>query len=181
MATGVRPNVELAKQAGIATGAAGAIRTTPQLQTNIPDIYACGDCVETFSAITGKPFFRPRGSIANKLGRIAGIKVTAGAAGETLAYRGCLSTSIAQAFDYTVASTGLSEKEALAEGFAVQTCRIVTPDKAGYMRGENLTRLAPMICFISTWPTRRSMQRQKTPCIIRAWCWTVCSGMAKSS
>ncbi|MCL1939731.1 MAG: FAD-dependent oxidoreductase [Desulfovibrionaceae bacterium] len=134
MATGVRPNVSLAQKAGVATGVTGAIRTNLKLQTNIADIYACGDCVETYSAITGKPVFRPLGSTANKLGRIAGHNVTGG----TLEYKGNLSTSIVKFFDFTIASTGLSEKEALAEGFAVATCRIVTPDKPAYMHGEDL-------------------------------------------
>ena len=72
MAVGVRPNVELARKAGIEIGFTGAIKVNAKLQTNITGIYACGDCTESYSLITGKPFYRPLGSTANKMGRIVG-------------------------------------------------------------------------------------------------------------
>ena len=83
------------------------------METNIADIYACGDCIETFSTITGKPVYRPLGSTANKTGRIAGDNVTGG----NIEYRGNLSTGIFKLFDMTIANTGLSEKEAIEEGY----------------------------------------------------------------
>ena len=86
MAVGVRPNVELARKAGIELGSTGAIKVNAKLQTNIEDIYACGDCTESYSLITGKPFYRPLGSTANKMGRIAGDQVTGG----DLTFRGGL-------------------------------------------------------------------------------------------
>ena len=72
MATGVRPNVEIAKAAGIKIGITGAIAVDTHMQTNLKDIYACGDCIETFSTVTGKPVYRPLGSTANKTGRKIG-------------------------------------------------------------------------------------------------------------
>ncbi|MDF2596677.1 MAG: dehydrogenase, partial [Clostridia bacterium] len=102
MATGVRPNVALAKEAGIILGATGAIKVDTQMRTSQPDIYACGDCIETFSVITGKAVYRPLGSTANKTGRIAGDVLTGG----NLSYRGNLSTGIFKLFDLTIASTG---------------------------------------------------------------------------
>ncbi|MFP4698517.1 MAG: FAD/NAD(P)-binding oxidoreductase, partial [Eubacteriales bacterium] len=78
MATGVRPNIALAKEAGIEIGITGAIKVNNKMQTNIKDIYACGDCIETFSVITDKPVYRPLGSTANKTGRIAGDVLTGG-------------------------------------------------------------------------------------------------------
>lgn len=134
IATGVRPNIALAREAGVAIGTTGAIKVNPRMQTNIPEIYACGDCIETFSAITGKPVYRPLGSTANKTGRIAGDALRGG----SLEYRGNLGTGIFKLFDLTVASTGLSEKEAITEGYEVAVCHNMKPDKPEYFHGMEM-------------------------------------------
>ena len=134
MATGVRPNITLAKSIGITLGESGAIQVNVKMQTNVSDIYACGDCIETFSAITGKPVYRPLGSTANKTGRIAGDALTGG----RLFYRGNLGTGIFKLFDLAIASTGLSEREALAEGFEIEICHNIKPDKPAYFKGEEM-------------------------------------------
>ncbi|PRR79228.1 FAD-dependent oxidoreductase [Clostridium vincentii] len=134
MATGVRPNTELVREAGIEIGVTKAIKVNNKMQTNITDIYACGDCIETFSTITGKPVYRPLGSTANKTGRIAGDVVTGGA----LEYKGNLSTGIFKLFDMSIASTGLSEKEALEEGYEIQICHNIKPDKPSYFHGKEM-------------------------------------------
>lgn len=134
MATGVRPNTHLAEKAGISLGVTGAIKVNTKMQTSIPDIYACGDCIETFSTITGKPVYRPLGSTANKTGRIAGDCLTGG----SLYYRGNLGTGIFKLFDLTIATTGLSEKEALTEGYDVEICHNIKPDKAAYFKGSEM-------------------------------------------
>lgn len=84
MATGVRPNTGLAVEAGIQLGNSGGIAVNRYMETNVPGIFACGDCIETFSTITGKPVYRPLGSTANKTGRIAGENVTGGVSGRLL-------------------------------------------------------------------------------------------------
>lgn len=134
MATGVRPNVELAIKAGIQLGNTGAIAVSATMQTNISDVYACGDCVETYSSITGKPVYRPLGSTANKTGRIAGDSITGG----LLSYRGNLGTGIFKLFHMTIASTGLSENEARAEGYDVVICHNIKPNKPEYMGGKEM-------------------------------------------
>jgi len=134
MATGVRPNTELAREAGIEFGVTKAIKVNNKMETNITDIYACGDCIETFSTITGKPVYRPLGSTANKTGRIAGDNSTGG----KLEYRGNLSTGIFKLFDMTIANTGLSEKEALEEGYEIQVCHNIKPDKPSYFHGKEM-------------------------------------------
>lgn len=134
MATGVKPNITLAKEAGIEIGITGAIKVNKKMQTNFKDIYACGDCIETYSSITGKSVYRPLGSTANKTGRIAGDALTGG----TLEYRGNLSTAIFKLFDLTIASTGLSEREALAEGYEIETCHNIKPDKPEYFHGKEM-------------------------------------------
>ncbi|WP_297425574.1 FAD-dependent oxidoreductase [Clostridium sp.] len=134
MATGVRPNTEIAREAGIEVGVTKAIKVNNKMETNIPDIYACGDCIETFSTITGKAVYRPLGSTANKTGRIAGENATGG----KLEYRGNLSTGIFKLFDMTIANTGLSEKEALEEGYDIQICHNIKPDKPSYFHGKEM-------------------------------------------
>jgi NADPH-dependent 2,4-dienoyl-CoA reductase/sulfur reductase-like enzyme/rhodanese-related sulfurtransferase len=134
MATGVKPNVSLAKEAGVEVGVTGAIKVNNKMETNIQDIYAAGDCIETFSVITGKPVYRPLGSTANKTGRIAGDVVTGG----SLEYRGNLGTGIFKLFDMTVANTGLSEKEAKAEGYEIVVCHSIKPDKPDYFHGKEM-------------------------------------------
>jgi NADPH-dependent 2,4-dienoyl-CoA reductase/sulfur reductase-like enzyme/rhodanese-related sulfurtransferase len=134
MATGVKPNIALAKDAGIELGVTGAIKVNNKMQTNFNNIYACGDCIETFSVITGKPVYRPLGSTANKTGRIAGDVLSGG----TLEYKGNLSTGIFKLFDMTIATTGLSEKEAIAEGYDIVVCHNIKPDKPDYFHGKEM-------------------------------------------
>lgn len=134
VAAGIRPNVELASKAGIDLGITGAIKVNSKMETSIRDIYACGDCVEGFSVITGKTVYRPLGSTANKMGRIAGDQVTRG----DLEFRGILGTGIFKLFDYTVAQTGLTEREALLEGYEVSVCHNIKPDKPDYFNGEEM-------------------------------------------
>ncbi len=134
MATGVKPNVNLAKEAGVELGVTGAIKVDTSMKTNIVDIYACGDCIETFSVVTGKPVYRPLGSTANKTGRIAGDVATGG----RLQYKGNLSTGIFKLFDITIANTGLSEKEALEEGYEIIICHNIKPDKPSYFHGKEM-------------------------------------------
>lgn len=134
MATGVKPNVNLAREAGVELGITGAIKVDTSMKTNIADIYACGDCIETFSVVTGKPVYRPLGSTANKTGRIAGDVATGG----RLQYKGNLSTGIFKLFDMAIANTGLSEKEALEEGYEIVICHNIKPDKPSYFHGKEM-------------------------------------------
>lgn len=134
VSTGVRPNVELAKQAGIALGETGAIAVDETMLTSHPDIYACGDCIGQFHVVTGKPVYRPLGSTANKTGRIAGDAVTGG----RLCFRGILGTGIFRVFGLAVAQTGLSERESKEQGYDVAVCHNIKPDKAEYMGGKEL-------------------------------------------
>lgn len=134
MAIGVRPYVELAKKAGIDLGSSGAIKVDTKMRTNIDDIYACGDCAESYSVITKKSFYRPLGSTANKTGRIVGDVITSG----SLEFRGILGTGIFKIFDMTVAQSGLTEKEAIKEGYEVVVCHNIKPDKPTYYHGKEM-------------------------------------------
>ena len=133
-AVGNRPNVALAKNAGIEVGPSGAIAVNDLLETSVKDIYACGDCAESYSIVTGKPFYRPLGSTANKMGRVVGEQV----AGGRLKFRGGLGTGIFKVFELTVAQTGLTEKEALKEGLLIQVIKDVRLDKPDFYNGKEM-------------------------------------------
>lgn len=134
LSVGVRPNVELAQRAGVEIGPTGAIKVNARMQTSVADIYACGDCAESYSLLTNKPIYRPLGSTANKTGRIAGDQISGG----DLEFRGILGTGIFKIFGMTVAQTGLSEREAVKEGFDVEVCHAIKPDKPEYFHGEDM-------------------------------------------
>jgi NADPH-dependent 2,4-dienoyl-CoA reductase/sulfur reductase-like enzyme/rhodanese-related sulfurtransferase len=134
LATGVRPNTKLAKEIGVEIGASGAIAVNSKMQTNLPDIYAVGDVAESYSLLTGKPIYRPLGSTANKMGRIAGDVITGG----TLEHRGILGTSILRVFDLAVGQTGMNEVEALEEGYDIEILHNIKPARAEYLGGKEL-------------------------------------------
>jgi len=135
LSTGVRPNVELAKAAGVSLGKTGAIAVDTHMRTSLPDIYACGDCAEEFHVVTGQSVYRPLGSTANKTGRIAGDCATGG----SLAYRGTLGTGIFRVMGLSVAQTGLSEREAREAGYDTVVCHSTKPDKPEYLGGKEMT------------------------------------------
>jgi len=134
LSAGVRPNTELAVHAGVELGVTKAIKVNEKMMTNIKDIYSCGDCSEQFHIVTGKPVYRPMGSTANKTGRIAGDVVTGG----SLTFRGILGTGIFKIFGMTVALTGLSERDAKNEGYEVEVCHNIKPNKPEYMGGQEM-------------------------------------------
>lgn len=136
LSVGIRPNVDIAKDAGIEIGSTGAIKTDARMETSVPGIFAAGDCVETFNQITGKPVWIPLGSTANKMGRIVGINITGGNA----RFAGVLGTSIFRVFDLNVAGTGLIERQAREEGYDIEIAIVPGGDRPHYMPdAQNVT------------------------------------------
>ncbi|MBU3111650.1 FAD-dependent oxidoreductase [Clostridium lacusfryxellense] len=133
-AVGIKPNIKLAKNAGIEIGETGAIKVNKKMLTSVEDIYACGDCSESYSCLTEKNIYRPLGSTANKTGRIVGEALNGG----NLEFRGILGTGIFKVFDKAIAYTGLSEKEALKEGYEIVVCHNIKIDKATYYGGQEM-------------------------------------------
>ncbi|MBN2584907.1 MAG: FAD-dependent oxidoreductase [Planctomycetes bacterium] len=129
LAIGVRPNVDLARAAGLEIGELKGIKVNDRLQTSDPDIYAAGDCVETTHLVTGKPTFVPLGSTANKQGRVAAMNVC----GQRDTFPGVVGSTVCKVFDYSVARTGLTEAEARHNGYNVVTALAPAPDKAHFM------------------------------------------------
>ncbi|MDK2957609.1 MAG: hypothetical protein PWQ57_3107 [Desulfovibrionales bacterium] len=127
---GVAPNVDLAKDAGLAIGASGGIEVNAHMRTSDPDIYAAGDCTEKVNRITGKKCLAPYGDIANLEGRVAGENA---AIGDTAEFPGVVHSGICKVFDFAAGSTGLSERLARQEGYDVLTAVNASPDKPGFM------------------------------------------------
>jgi NADPH-dependent 2,4-dienoyl-CoA reductase/sulfur reductase-like enzyme len=113
LGTGVRPNSEIARDAGIELGYANAIKVDEYMRTNIPDIFAAGDCATARSYITNEDTYLPLGTTANKQGRIAGEN----AAGGSARFRGIAGSAITKVFDLYVGKTGLTRQEAWKYGF----------------------------------------------------------------
>jgi NADPH-dependent 2,4-dienoyl-CoA reductase/sulfur reductase-like enzyme len=131
LALGVRPNVALAKEAGVALGETGAIATDTQMRTNLPDVFAAGDCAEAYHLITSRGDYIPLGTTANKQGRVAGENAGGGQA----EFKGVVGTAITKVFDLYAALTGVSEKEARALGYAVESTTIKASSRAHYYPG----------------------------------------------
>ncbi|HEY2383342.1 MAG TPA: FAD-dependent oxidoreductase [Terriglobia bacterium] len=126
--TGVGPNVELAQAAGIQTGVTGGISINTYMETNVPGIFAAGNCAETFCAIRRRPVLNYIGTVAAKQGRVAGENMAAGRA----KFFGALGTTVLKVFDLAVARTGLCSEDAAAEGMPVVSARIEALDRAAY-------------------------------------------------
>ena len=130
MAIGARPNVGLAKDAGLTIGETGAIWVDETMRTSDPEIFAGGDCVESTNMVNRKKVFAPMGSIANKQGRVIGENLLGGKA----RFKGVASTVVVKIHDITIGKTGLSEKEAKDQGYDYVTALIAGPDRPHYMK-----------------------------------------------
>ena len=117
IATGVRPAVELAREAGLTIGSTGAIQVDEHMMTNDPAIYAGGDCAEQRHILTGEPVYIPLASTANKQGRVIADHIN----GLSARFAPVEGTSVLQAFDLNIGRTGLGEAEARKLGYNVVT------------------------------------------------------------
>jgi NADPH-dependent 2,4-dienoyl-CoA reductase/sulfur reductase-like enzyme len=134
---GVRPDTELAVAAGVQTGVRGAIRVDRRMRTNLPDVLAAGDCVETWHRLLQEPTYLPLGTTAHKQGRVAG-ETAVGGTGE---FAGSLGTQVVKVFELAVARTGLRDQEAQAAGFDPLTVGSVQYDHKVYFPGAHQLHL----------------------------------------
>ena len=135
LATGLKPNAEIAFEAGVRRGLTGAIEVDERMQTSLGGVYAAGDCAETMHLVTGRPVYIPLGTTANKMGRVAG----ANAAGARERFAGIVGTSILSVFGLGVGMTGLSVAGARREGFSPVAARIEARARAKYFGGRSTT------------------------------------------
>lgn len=131
VAVGVRPNIELAKSAGLKIGKTGAIEVDNHMRTSNTDIYAGGDCVECVNRVTGDKIYAPQGSTANRHGRIIGDNVTGG---DTI-FPGLVGTSVMKTLGLNIGRTGLTETEALKRGFKPVVALSPAPDRSHFFPG----------------------------------------------
>lgn len=131
VAVGVRPNVELAREAGLVIGPSGCIAVNEYLQTSDDAIYAGGDCAENTHRVSGAKVFVPMGSTANKHGRVIADNIC----GARKQYPGVLGTAACRFFEQEAGATGLNERTAQQAGIDFASAIVPGSDRLGYMPG----------------------------------------------
>jgi len=129
LSVGVKPNVALAREAGLELGVTGAILVDDRMRTSDPDIYAGGDCAEDTHVISGKKMYIAMGSIANKHGRVIGENLC----GADVRFRGVLGTVVVRLLDMNIGKTGLTERDAKEAGYEIVTTMTTGHDRPHYM------------------------------------------------
>lgn len=138
LSIGVRPTLQLAKEAGLEMGEAGGLLVNEKLQTNDPDIFAAGDMVEIEHRVNGKKVRIPLAGPANRQGRIAAEN----ALGGNHSYKGALGTSVVRVFEAVAGTTGLSLKQARAAGIDADAVVVHKEHHTSYMPGaETVTTM----------------------------------------
>lgn len=127
LSAGIRPNTAFLDGCGLEMWK-GTILTNELGETNLPDIYAAGDCAMVRNALTEKAAWSPMGSTANISGRLIAQNIL----GAKLGYRGVLGTAVCKLPGLNVGRTGLTEAQAAAEGFEPVSVIAVVDDKAHY-------------------------------------------------
>lgn len=133
IASGVVPNTEIAKDAGIELGYKNAIKVNDRMRTNIENIYACGDCSEDHIMVSDTKSWIPLGSTANKEGRCAAIN----ACGSDEVFKGVLGSTVTRCLNLTMSMTGLTVKEAVELGYQPEFAVVTKNDKVGFMPDVN--------------------------------------------
>jgi len=128
---GVRPNVALAREAGIPLGTSGGVAVDARMRTGVEGVWAAGDCVESVHRLSGQRVVVALGTHANKQGRVAGINIGGGYA----TFPGVIGTAITRVCDLEAARTGLSSAEAEAAGYSFVRAAVDSTTKAGYFPG----------------------------------------------
>lgn len=139
LVVGVRPQSDLARSCGVSTDKRGAITVDRGMRTNLPDIFAAGDCTVTWHRLLQRELYMPLGSTSHKQGRIAGEN----AAGGDRSFAGSLGTQSVKLFDRVIAATGLREDDARAFGYDPLAVETKSYDHKVYYPGatEMITRI----------------------------------------
>jgi len=130
-AFGIRANVQLATDAGMATGETKAIKTDTRMETSAKDVYAVGDCAETTNIVTQRPMLPQLGTVAVRQGKVAGIN----AAGGHALFTGALGSAVSRLFETDCGWTGLTEAAAKKAGIETVSGTIASRTKADYYPG----------------------------------------------
>jgi len=136
VAIGVAPNNKLARDAGLEIGKLGGILVDKYMQTNDPDIYAVGDCVEIPQRLTEINVHAPYGDLANLEGRVAGENAVKG---NVIQFPGTIQTGVCKVFDFSAGSTGIKKHNAEQLGYKnIVTVTTAGPDRPGFMGSKIL-------------------------------------------
>ena len=141
LSIGVMPENTLAKKVGLELGVKGAIKVNAKMQTSIPDIYAVGDAVQVTHFVTGKDSVVSLAGPANKQGRIVADNIC----GLNSEYKGSQGSSVIKLFDMTVATTGINEQQARANGYEYEKVILTQNSHAGYY--PNATAMTVKLLF----------------------------------
>ena len=133
LALGSRPQIDLAKDAGIPLGPTGAVAVDDHQRTEIAAVWSAGDCAEAHHRISRRPVNLHLGTVANKAGRVAGINLGGGDA----AFPGVLGTAITKVGDLEISSTGLTERQAAESGIEAVAANIESRTSANYWPGSS--------------------------------------------
>ncbi|MFP4381692.1 MAG: FAD-dependent oxidoreductase [Candidatus Sumerlaeia bacterium] len=142
MAVGVRPEVKLAKDAGIEIGKRGGILVDKHMRTNDPDIYAVGDAVEVEHFVGGGKALIPLAGPANRQGRIASDNIF----GRDSEYKDTQGTAICKVFDLAIGMTGKNELQLKDAGVEFEKVYVHPSSHAGYYPGATQMSLKLMFC-----------------------------------
>jgi len=134
LATGVRPRVKIAADAGIELGAGGAIAVNEYQETSAAGVFAAGDCADALHMVSGRRTYVPLGTTASKQGRVAGEN----AAGGRARFAGIVGTAVVKVFGMEVARTGLSADEASQAGFRTAEAVVRAAARARYLGGQDI-------------------------------------------
>ncbi len=129
---GVRPDTGLAAVAGAALGRSGAIEVDRHMRTDLPHVFAAGDCAVTHHRLLGTTYL-PLGTTAHKQGRVAGEN----AIGGNREFAGSIGTQVVKIFEHAVSRTGLRDHEAAAAGFDPVTIGFEADDHKAYYPGSH--------------------------------------------
>ena len=132
-ATGIKPNSQLASDAGLSLGKSGAIKVNNGMFTSDNRILAAGDCATVLNRVTGSEDWMPLAQISNKMGRVAGSNV----AGQRMNFKGGTGTTLVKIFDYEVGFTGIDFQTSIKYGFSPKDIFVKAGSKAAYYEGNS--------------------------------------------
>ncbi len=133
LAVGVKPEVELAREAGLETGDRGGIRVDATLRTSDPHIYAVGDAIEVRDRVTGQWAAIPLAGPANRQGRMAADHIF----GREARYEGTWGTAILRVFELAAGCTGANERALRQAGIPYKALHVHPSSHAGYFPGAH--------------------------------------------
>ena len=137
MAAGIRPNTQIAREAGLAVDGRGLIIVDESMRTSDADIFSGGDCASIHNQVTGKASWYPLGSMANRQGRVVGTN----AAGGNARFKGGVGSWGIKLFEQNAAGAGLSIEFALREGYDAVNVNVSQLDKAHFYPDKSLVTL----------------------------------------